>query len=314
METSDTQTFELPGSAVTKAYWQLAGAVALILFSLANFFVALRVNVTMINLQLTCTVPMLLAVFLIATAIRTLRMAVFVQITPEALQIRRRSGAMLVLPWQRIVVVNTGSPPLTSKKHLTLYDAGGKVLARLAEDFQNFQDMELAIRARQVQSPQQSHVKRGQNRRKGVFFMVFGVVFTALGAANAWIALKEHSDNDLFQKLGRPTNAAVVRQFIAPDGRTHRIEFRVDDVPNAPVVNVEANQFLWAAMKPGQHIPVVAVPGRPDIAHLAIGEVRNNLTPPFGMMMLLSVVISVFAIAVFVVGVLVFRGMQAKWI
>lgn len=75
METSDTQIFELPGSAVTKAYWQLAGAVALILFSLANFFVALRVKVTMINLQMTCTVPMLMAVFLIAAAIRTLRMA-----------------------------------------------------------------------------------------------------------------------------------------------------------------------------------------------------------------------------------------------
>lgn len=79
-------------------------------------------------------------------------------------------------------------------------------------------------------------------------------------------------------------------------------------------MNVEANQFLWAAMTPGRHIPVVAVPGRPDIAHLAIGEVRNNFTPPFGMMLLLSIVILIFAIAVFVVGVLVMRGMQAKWI
>ena len=161
----------------------------------------------MVNLQLTCTLPMLMVVFLFAASIRTLRMAVFVQITSQALEIRRRSGALLVLPWQRIVLVNTGPAPMNAKKHLTLYDAGGKVLARLSEDFQNFQAMETAIRARQVQSPQQSHVKRGQNRRKGVLFMVFGVVFTALGVASAWIAIKEHNDNELFLKLGRPTSA-----------------------------------------------------------------------------------------------------------
>jgi hypothetical protein len=67
-------------------------------------------------------------------------------------------------------------------------------------------------------------------------------------------------------------------------------------------------------MTPGQHIPVVAVPGRPDIARLAIGEVRDNFTPPFGMMLLLSIVISVFSIGISVIGVLVLRGLQAKWI
>lgn len=314
METSEAQIFELQGSAVAKAYWQLAGAVALILFTIANFFLAVRTKANMVNLHLMCTAPMIMAVFLIATAIRTLRMAVFVQITSRALEIRRRSGATLILPWRQIVLVNSGSAPMTAKKHLTLYDTGGKVLARLSEDFANFHDMETEIRARQVQSPQQTQVKRGHNRRKGVLFMLFGVVFTALGIVNAWIALGAHSDNELFLKLGRPTNATVVRQFIVPDGRTHRIEFRVDDVSNAPVVNVEANEFLWAAMTPGQHIPVVAVPRRPDIAHLAIGEVRDNFTPPFGMMVLLSVAISVFAIGVFLLGVLVLRGMQAKWI
>ena len=88
----------------------------------------------------------------------------------------------------------------------------------------------------------------------------------------------------------------------------------MDDVPSAPVVNVEANGFLWAAMTPGRHIPVVAVPGRADIAHLTIGEIRDNFTPPFGMMMLLSMAITVFAIGIFLLGVLVLRGVQATWI
>lgn len=314
METLDTPVFELPGSAATRAYWQLAGVGALVLFSVANFFVALRTNVNMLNLQLTCTAPMVAAVFLFFSAIQALRMAVFVRITPQALEIRRRSGVMLVLPWEQIVLVSTSSAPMTAKKHLALYDAGGKVLARLSEDFGDFSTLEAAIRARQAPSPQQTVVKRGQGRRKGVFFIVFGVVFTALALGNAWMALKEHGDRELFAKLGRSTSATIVRQFIAPDGRTHRVEFRVDDVPDAPVVNVEVNQILWMGMTPGEHIAVIAVPGRADLAHLAIGEIADNFLPPFGIMLSLSIVLGLFAIAVFVVGVLVLRGMQAKWI
>jgi hypothetical protein len=174
--------------------------------------------------------------------------------------------------------------------------------------------MEAAIRARQTQSPRAADVKRGQGRRKGLFFMLFGVIFLALGVANICISLKESRDRELFQKFGRPTHGTVVRQFIAPNGRTHRIEFRVDGAPNAPVVNVEVNQILWMSMIPGKHIPIIAVPDRPDVAHLAIGEIRDNSMPSSGIMIVLSVAIGLFAIATFVVGVLAFRGFQAKWL
>ena len=314
METTEAQTFELPGSAATSAYWQLAGAGGLVLLSVVNFVVALRTNVTMLKLQLGCTAPMVAAIFLFGTAIRALRMAVLVRITPGALEIRHRSGSVLVLPWQQIVLVNTGSPPMTTKKHLTLHDARGKVLARLSEDFQDFPGMETAIRAHQIPSPQQAAVKRGQGRRKGVFFMAFGVVFIALAVVNGWIALKDRRDQELFQKLGRSTEATIVRQFIAPDGRTHRIEFRVDDVPDAPVVNVEVNEILWMVMTPGRHMAVIAVPGRPDLAHLTMGEIADNFAPPFGIMLPASIAVGLFAMAIFVLGILVFRGMQAKWI
>jgi hypothetical protein len=314
METYDAQVFELPASAVTTAYWQLAGAGALALFGIANFFVALRVNVSMLNLQLTCTGPIVVAVFLLSSGIRALRMAVVVRITPQALEIVRRSGAMIVLPWQRIVLVNTGSPAMTAKKHLTLYDSGGKVLARLSEDFQDFPAMEAAIRARQSESPQQTEVKRGQSRRKGVFFMVFGVIFTALGVGNVLIALHDRSDRELFEQRGRSTTATVVRQFIAPDGRTHRVEFRVDNAANAPAVNIEVNEILWMGMTPGRHIAVVAVPDHPDIAHLPTGEIEDNFAPSFAIMLPLSLAIILFAIGIFVLGVLVIRGFQAKWL
>lgn len=144
--------------------------------------------------------------------------------------------------------------------------------------------------------------------------MVCGVLFTAVGVANAWIALTEHKDRELFEKLGRSTRATVVRQFIAPNGRTRRIEFRVDGVPNAPDVNVEVDPILWMAMTPQQHIRVIAVPRHPDIAHLPIGEIQDNSAPSFVVMLPLSMGICLFAVATFVVGILVFRGMQAKWI
>lgn len=63
METPDTNVFERPASAVVAAYWQLAAAGGLVLFSIVNFLVTLRINVSMVNLQMTTTAPMLGAFF-----------------------------------------------------------------------------------------------------------------------------------------------------------------------------------------------------------------------------------------------------------
>jgi hypothetical protein len=208
----------------------------------------------------------------------------------------------------------TGQAAVSTKRVLRLYGEGGKRLVTLTDDLQYFHVLEAEIRRRMAEhpSPQRDGVALGKVRRKGLLMVLAGVVFLGLALVNAWIALHDRESAQLLATQGRPSEAIVVRKFIAPDGRTRRIEYRVD-VAGAPVENVEVEPLLWELLQERQRVPVISVPGRPDVSRLAAGQVDDSMHADPRLMLVASAVMGVFSAGIIVAGILGRRGLTVKW-
>jgi hypothetical protein len=139
------------------------------------------------------------------------------------------------------------------------------------------------------------------------------VVLPLAGATwTAWMAYDTHRAEQLMRTQGVGGEAVVVRKFIAPDGRTRRVEFRVADAPeNAHLHNVEIDPQFWALLQAGARLPVKTVPGHPEIAHLRFGEIKDDFLNPSPMMNgLLSLGLLVMAILFLIGAILGFKGID----
>jgi hypothetical protein len=308
------RVFDSDADRTLRGYGALAGGAALVVVAIAGFFIGLRTNPGMFAFQAMTTVPMLFAVGLFATAFATLRSPTRVIVGPEGLTVLRGATLFGRWRWDEIALAPAGKVAISDKRTLRLYGSTGKVLVTLTDDLRDFDVMSVEIAQRMARNPapQRDTVARGKHRRTGAFLMVGGVAFFALAGANAWIALHELRSKELLRTQGQPAAAVVVRKFTAPDGRTRRIEYKVD-APGAPTENVEVTEIVWQVAEPTQHIPVIAVPGHPDVSHLVTGQVDESMTTDPKTMLALSAAMAVMSIVFFVVGVLNRRGLQVKW-
>src|SRR5262249_14861611 len=103
----------------------------------------------------------------------------------------------------------------------------------------------------------------------------------------------------------------ITEKIVAPDGQTHRLYYRVED-PNgkSDTANVHISSNLWNTLEVGQKIPVMAVPGRPDISHYSEPIDDDGIQMRPSMSMVLSVAVTGLAAFFFVMGVLSFRGIE----
>jgi uncharacterized membrane protein YidH (DUF202 family) len=216
--------------------------------------------------------------------------------------------------WEEIALAPTANTAISSKRVLKLYGESGKILVTLTDDLQDFDRLVTQIKQRMAERPsaRRATVANTKLRRTGAGLIAGGLLFLALAVANGWIALHERRAANLLQTQGQPAAAIVLRKFTAPDGRTRRIEYKVD-APNAPTQNVEVNPVLWQLLQPNQRIEVTAVPGHPDISHLVAGQVDDKTTSNPSLMLLLSIAIAIMSMVFLIAGALNWRGLELKW-
>jgi hypothetical protein len=154
-------------------------------------------------------------------------------------------------------------------------------------------------------SPHAAAVRWRKARRTAVA-LLFGAVLTLAGSAwTGWMAYDNHRSRELMRKQGVDGEAVVVRKFVAPDGRTHRIEYRVAGAgagQDGPLHNVEVDPIVWAMLQTGGRVPVKTVPGHPEIARLSAGEIEDEMGSDSPTLNL------VLSIALFVMGGLFLAG------
>jgi hypothetical protein len=292
-----------------------AGGDVLVLVAAFGFFVSLKTPTGMVQLHLRSTVPMIMAVGLFATAYTLARSPRAVGFSADGLHVYYRRGAKL-LGWGEIAWAEVGSQAMTNRKLLTVYGNNGKALLKLPASLEGFDSLAAGVRQRLAEhpSPYAGALRWRKCRRQAVGLLVGSVLTLAGGAWMGWMAYDERRSAELMRTQGAQGEAVVVRKFVAPDGRTHRIEYRVADAgEGAPLHNVEVDPLVWSILRTGQRVPVKTVPGRPEIARLVVGEVEDAMEPSPMTKLLLMAGMLVLTVVFLVGAILGFRGIEIDW-
>ncbi len=122
-----------------------------------------------------------------------------------------------------------------------------------------------------------SRLLRKKARRQATMAFVIGLLM-ALGCGFIiWTTYQKQRAERLLDERGRPGEAEIVRRFLAPNGVTRRLEYRVVGTDGRSATeNVEVEPAYWESLEGTTTIPVIVVPGEPGISRLEEGQVARD--------------------------------------
>jgi hypothetical protein len=295
-----------------KAMAYFCGGVALLGLAAFGFYTATRANSNMLQLQLMCNLPVLLAIGCFSAAYLARRSPNEVVLFDDRVEIRRANDTRS-LPLADLSMATLVPVVFAGRRKLKLFDRTGRCVAVVPDSIDGFDELATLLQAdlQQREDDQASFVRMRKSRRQAVLLVAVGLVFAGLITTLALVDRAEARDAKLLEEQGRPTDASILRQFTAPNGITKRIEYRVTDASGRTADhNVEVQPMMWNLMAASKTVPVVAVPGRPDVARLAIGEIKSDAGLPPRFKVLLYIAGGVMCVFFFVGAVLNWRGID----
>jgi hypothetical protein len=311
----EAEIFPLPPGRRTLAMWALAAGAALTLLAMVSFTLMIFGRTGLLQIQLGVTVPLLMAIGLFASAAKTLRGPREVRLHNGQLECLYAGGKARTWLWEEISFVKIETGALGWQRRLALYGTGGRVLLKLAHDFDRFDQMEAAINRRLAEHPAPGRAQdvKKKSRKTARWLMFSGIMACGLAGMIFWMASTDESSSQLMKDRGAPAMATVVKKLIAPDGRTRRIHYEVvDSTGTRDTANVEVTAAVWDALEVGTKVEVIAVPGRPDISRLASGQIDDFQQPSPAMMKWLSVAVAALGVLFFVGGIMAWYGREPK--
>jgi len=306
------QLFPGKAHAQTLGIFMLVGAGALLLFAVVGFLVAIGGSGGQLRLHSMTTVPVILAVGLLLTGLRSIGAPMGVQLSEQGVVIFGKSKVIGQWPWTDIAMAKTEAAIFTGRKMLVLTGSNGKQLATIQNDIERFNDMVAAIDNWMAAnpSPQVEAVGRRKTIKNGLILTPLGLVFVALGIGVFLDSRSEAKVVALFDSSAAPATGVIVDKIIAPNGHTKRIYFQVKDAgPDVKVHNVEADPLVWEWLDVGDEIPILAVPDRPDIAKMVTGQIEGDSLSP-GLMSGASIIMALLGLLGLIAGILALCGID----
>jgi len=308
-----SRVYTVSPGLTSKPWIFFAGAIALVALAACGFLLALRVRTGPLQLHLTTTLPMIFAVGLFLTGYRFARAPKQVVVGDDGLRIQT-SKSENQLSWSDIAWADVQSQAMTNRKLLAIYGNNGKVLLKLPSNLNPFEELAATIKARLTDQPSpHANAVRWRKARRTATALLVGTVMALAGSVwMTWLAYDQRQTEQLMQTHGIDAEGIVVRKFVAPDGRTHRIEYRVAGAgEKAMLHNVEIDKQLWTMLQAGARLPVKTVSGHPEIAKLRAGEIQDDsLNPSMTLQVVLSVGLFLMAMLFLVGAILGFKGID----
>lgn len=243
----------------------------------AGFFIALKTSVDPLHLQLMTTLPVLAGLALIGRAWLGRNRPVAVTLDDTGVTVLSHDGER-TYAWDDIAWNAEGAEPITNVKRCRLYGTDGRVLTSLPAVVDGFDRMVVLINRRIKSRPNAAAepVRRKRLRRQAVLLLLMGTAFSGALVFMAYQAVEDARHARLLRTSAVEGTATVQRKFVAPDGQTKRIEYRVDakrpDGTPPDTVNVELEPFLWHTIVEHAKLAVQYVPADPDVSHLVFGQ------------------------------------------
>ena len=93
----------------------------------------------------------------------------------------------------------------------------------------------------------------------------------------SWVDIGWAATGTSTMGAGVPGEAEIVRRFVAPNGVTRRLEYRVTGVGGQTGTrNAEVTLAYWESLEDAKTVPVIYVPQEPAVSRLVDGEVGSR--------------------------------------
>jgi len=254
------------------------GGIAAIVFAVFGFILALVTQPGQLALHSMTTVPVLIGISAIAASRLMARTPKQVTVGPQDVCIETDKGRQCYR-WEEIGWCAVGTSGMSHRKQLTICDTQGKTIATLSDALEEFDTLVEQVRlgiARRGDGTAEI-IRQRKGRKSAVITGGIALVLTAVAIANLWMALDQRRATKLLNEASVPGDAEIVRRFIAPNGVTRRLEYRVDSPSGQTATrNAEVTPAYWDRLENAERVPVTYVPSEPAISRLIEGEVESK--------------------------------------
>ncbi len=271
--------FERSESQVRRGGWMLLGGVVMACVAVLGFLLALFSRADQLSVHAMSTLPMIIALGLLAGGWTLSSGPRSVTIDDAGLQIERGRGTERH-QWSEIGWV-TVTATTARQRRLVLYDVSGKKMAALGEVFDSFDDLISIVKSKVADQPTSvgPGIQLRKARKSAVLMASFASLMILAAASLAWMTYGEQRAARLLETDAVEGVATVDRLFVAPNGSTTRIEYTVTNEAgesgsrNAEI-ELEVHAELMAA--DAESVPVMFVPAEPAISRLQRGEIVDD--------------------------------------
>jgi hypothetical protein len=255
----------------------LAGAGGLVVAAL-GFTLALFGRPGLIALHAMSTLPAILSIGALTAGWTVLRTPRRVRVDRDGLTIESKSSARHRY-WSEVGCASVGNAAMSHRRFLNITDPNGQSIVKLDESFDRFDEM-VALISSHVEAKGDdtaARLLRKKARRQAILPFVFGLLMAVGCIFIAKTTRDEQRAARLLEEKGQPGQAEIVRRFVAPNGVTKRVEYKVVGVDGRPRTrNVEVEPAYWDSLEHAKSIDVIVVPGEPDVSRLESGEVTDK--------------------------------------
>jgi len=303
-EQYDNQVFENPSSQAGNPMYSFLGGIGLIIFAIVAFIFAMGTRPGQMMLHMTTTMPTIIAIGLLTRGFLLRSQPIRIVVGPDGMEITTKQSTRR-FSWSEIGSSTKTNILNSNKTCLRVTDAAGKSIVRIDESFPGYQRLvnlvEFHIDAKQDDTS--FRIMSRNAKRVGILSFAFGCFLAAAAVFIALTTRESQRAQELLLAKGVPGEAELVRRFVAPNGVTKRINYRIN---GSKIMNVQVEPSFWDKLEHAKAVSVVYVPEEPDISRLQFGEAKNNdftksrrggylLAGLGGLMALLFIALSPFA-------------------
>jgi hypothetical protein len=305
------QVFTRSNSAGTYAVLSLVAGLVALAFMVLGFCLSLVARTGVVTMHMTSTLPGIFAVMALFAAWSFARVPREVSVGPQGVSITRGQRTKWYR-WDEIGWVTVATLGNTTRRRLVLFDTRGKSLDKIDEGLDGFSELVELVKKKIAEKGDTTAgaIRARQGRRSAIFIGSFATVMLFVCGAVAWITRSQEEAARELQARGVEGEAEIVRRFLAPNGVTPRLEYRVTTPGGrSGTRNAEVYRAVWNVLEGQTTVAVVYDPENPENSRLLSGEPPSEeLSDKPGVAYALCVVMGIVCLGLWAVAVLHWKG------
>jgi len=255
----------------------LIGGAAFCALAALGMVVAIMNSVGQPTLTLMTTTPTLIGGVALVAGWRMMRAPLEVRTGQRGLVLFFRKKTEK-FPWEELAFALT-ERDFFRQRRMKVYNERGRRVATVTDSLEDFDDLiEIIDEHLETRSDETgTRIRKRKARRMALIMGSFGVLMLCGSIALAWHTREEARGAQLLKESGVETDAQIVDRFLAPNGVTPRLVYRVTSPDGRSATrNAQLERVVWQDLEGEKTVRVRYVPDEPSISRVLEGEVEDR--------------------------------------